>query len=367
MKKVRISPNRWQSVGLLYVIVLLAQCVAPMLLGHANAASMSTTIVRFDRLKQSTGGAGDVFTSGVVCAKSPTAATATETSVKVTFPTGFTVSTTVGNWTVDTTNTTGWPTGGTAWTGIAAPTGAGEFVISGQSVNFQSGNLASASTLYCFNWTNTSAALKTPTSTGNDLTGQVITQTTGGVASDTGKYATSIVANDQIAVTASVNASFTFSLSSNAASLSTLSTGSPTESSAINASVSTNASQGWQMWAADPSGAPGLHSTTASKTIVYSPAVNAAASALTTGVEGYNLGSRSISGTTCGTPTYGNFNSATQYAGSGLDNTLRSLVSVTGPANACALALRVNASISATTPAATDYAGTITVVAAGSF
>jgi hypothetical protein len=365
--KTRFTRTRWQSVGLLYVLILLAQVFVPLLLQQANAAAMTTTIVRFDRLKQSTGGAGDVFTSGVVCAKAPSAATATETSVKVTFPTGFTVSSTVGNWTVDTASTTGWPSGGTAWTGIAAPTGSGEFVISGQSVNFQSGNLASASTLYCFNWTNTSAALKTPTSTGNDLTGQVITQTTGGSASDTGSYATSIVGNDQIAVSATVNPSFTFSLSSNTAALSTLSSSSPTESSAISASVSTNASQGWQMWAKDPAGTPGLTSTTASKTIAYSPAVNSAASALTAGNEGYNLGSRSISGTTCGTPTYGNFNSATQYAGSGLDGTLRSLVSVTGAANACALALRVNASISVTTPAATDYAGTITVVAAGLF
>jgi hypothetical protein len=201
----------------------------------------------------------------------------------------------------------------------------------------------------------------------NPTAGQYLPVVTAGSDSTTVAVRTVSSNADQIAVSASVNPTFSFSLSSNSAALSTLTTANPTESSAINGTVSTNAAQGWQMWAADLSGTPGLRSTTASKTIAYSPSAGAAASALSSGNEGYNLGSRSISGTTCGTPTYGNFNSGTQYVGSGLDGTLRSLVSVTGAADTCALALRVNASISATTPAATDYAGTVTVVAAGKF
>lgn len=357
IRRLRFGPLR--ITGLFVVLALIAQSVAPALLPQAFASTLATTLVRFDRMKTST------FTSGMVCVKDPN--TATETSVKVTFPTGFTVSSTVGNWTVNNTSNAGWPSGASAWPSISAPTGAGEFVISGQSVNFGSGALT-AGTLYCFNWTNSTAALQTPSGTGTNLTGSVTTQTTGGAAFDTGNYATAIVANDQIAVTATVPATFSFSLSANAANLGTLGTGGPTASSAINASVSTNSQGGWQMWASDPAGTPGLTSTNASKTIAYSPSAGAAPAVLSAGNEGYNLGTGTISGTTCGTPTYGNFASGgISFKGSGLDSTLRSLVTTTGVANACALPLTVNASISATTPAATDYAGTVNVVAAGSF
>jgi hypothetical protein len=339
-----------------------------MLVSHASAVGPLTyTLVRFDRMKAST------FTSGTVCAKP--SSTATETSVKVTFPTGFVVSSTVGNWTVSTGTTTGWPpdpvndsTAATAWPGIAQPTGAGEFVISGQSVNFVSSDLTAA-TWYCFNWTNNTTALQTPSANPN-LTGSVITQTTGGTASDTGNYATAVVSNDQIAVTATVNPSFSFSLSSNSAGLGTLTTANPVSATAINASVSTNAQRGWDMWAADPGGANiGLHSTTANYTVAYTPTANGAVTTLANGVEGYNLSAGTASGTTCTTVTTdAKFASGgTAFRGGGLDGTLRTLAVSDGVANACALPLTVNASISPTTPAASDYAGTMTVVAAGRF
>jgi hypothetical protein len=359
--------TRWRLAGLLLVFILAAQALVPALLPKASAGSLTYTLVRFDRMKTST------FTSGTVCAKPST--TATETSVKVTFPTGYTVSSTVGNWTVSTATTTGWPkdpvndtTAATAWPSISAPTGSGEFVISGQSVNFGSGDLT-VSTWYCFNWTNTSAALQTKSSATNDNTGTVITQTTGGSASDTGNYATATVTNDQIAVTATVNPSFTFSLSSNFAALGALSSGGPTAATAINASVSTNAQRGWNMWAADPAGTPGLTSTTATKTLAYTPAAGSAVVTLSNGVEGYNLGAGTASGTTCTAVTTDALfaSGGTSFRGGGLDNILRMLAVSDGVANLCALPLTVNASISATTPAATDYAGTITVVAAGRF
>lgn len=355
--KTKLSGKR--LLASLLVLTLSAQFLVPSLLPVASAGAMTNTLVKFDRLKAAT------FTSGTVCAKP--SSTATETSVKVTFPTGFVVSSTVGNWTVNNTSNASWPSGATPWVSISAPTGSGEFVISGQSVNFGSGTLT-AGTLYCFNWTNNTTALQTP-SAANNLTGQVITQTTGGVAADTGNYAASIVTNDQIAVTATVNASFSFSLSSNASALGSLSTASPSAAAAINASVSTNAKSGWQMWAADPAGTPGLTSLTASKTIAYNPAAGASVATLTNGNEGYNLSGGTASGTTCTSVTTDpNFASGgTSYRGGGLDNTLRSLATSTGVANACALPLTINAAISATTPAAIDYAGTITVVAAGNF
>jgi hypothetical protein len=370
---------QWQSVGLFYFAILLAQVFVPVLLTHASAGTLDSGMVRFDRMNASQA------TTGTVCATT-NSASQTEAAVAVTFPTGYTVSTTTGNWAVSTATTTGWPTGAAAWPGITAPSSANQ--ISGQTVQFTSTNLT-ASTLYCFNWTS-SAALSIKSSATSSNTGTIITCSnatdcagtgSGGTSSgnlDTSSYATASVANtcgsgaqacDQIQVSASVNASFSFSLSATTAALSTLSTSAPSESSAINASVSTNAAHGWQMWAADLSGTPGLRSTTASKTISYNPAAGSGPATLSAGNEGYNVGAGTASGTTCTSVTTDpNFASGgTQYRGGGLDGTLRSLAASTGVANACALPLKVNASISATTPAATDYASTVTVVAAGSF
>jgi hypothetical protein len=379
MKNLVRPISKWQLVGSVYVLVLFAQVLVPLALQHASAGTLTSGMVRFDRMNASQA------TTGTVCATT-NAASQTEAAVAVTFPTGYTVSTTPGDWTVSTGTTTGWPSGAAAWPGITAPSAANQ--IATQTVQFTSSNLT-ASTLYCFNWTST-AALSIKSSATNNNTGTITTCSnatdcagtgSGGTSSgnlDTSNYATASVANtcgsgaqacDQIQVSASVNASFSFSLSATTAALSTLSTSAPTESSAINASVSTNAAHGWQMWAADLSGTPGLRSTTASKTISYNPAAGSGPATLTAGNEGYNVGAGTASGTTCTSVTTDtNFASGgTQYRGGGLDGTLRSLAASTGVANACALPLRVNASISATTPAATDYASTVTVVAAGSF
>jgi len=359
--------TRWQIVGSLFALVLLSQALVPSLLQHANAAALSGVMVRFDRMNASQA------TTGLVCAKVP-ATGPTEAGVKVTFPTGYTVSTTVGNWAVATTDI---PSGTTAWPSIGAPTGSGDFTVAGQTVGFQSGDLTSNSATYCFRWTNT-AALSIKSSASSDNTGTVTTRTSAPADIDTGSYATASLGNncgsgsqacDQIQVSASVNASFSFSLSATTAALGTLLTSSPTESSAINATVSTNASHGWQMWSADSAGTPGLTSTSASKTISYNPTAGSSPATLSAGSEGFNMGAGTASGTTCTSVTTDtNFASGgTQYRGGGLDNTLRSLAVSTGVANACSLPLRINASISATTPAANDYASTITVVAAGNF
>src|SRR5690348_11664079 len=105
------------SVVLIFLLILLTQFLVPLLMQRASAATLTNTFVRFDRMQTSTA------TTGTVCAKPVT--TATEAGVKVTFPTGYTVSTTTGNWTVSTATTTGWPSGASAWPSIGAPTGSG--------------------------------------------------------------------------------------------------------------------------------------------------------------------------------------------------------------------------------------------------
>jgi hypothetical protein len=349
----------------LSVVAILLQLCTPFFSSTALAAgAMTYTLVRTDRMTANTA------TTGTVCAKP--ASTATEASVVVTFPTGYNVSTTLSNWAVSTATTTSWPadpannsTTATAWPSIAQPTSGG---VSGQAVTFGSGDLT-VGTWYCFNWTN-SAALTTKTTAAANLTGNVTTQTSTPTAIDSGDFATATVTNDQIAVTATVSPQFNFQLSSNSAALGTLSSSSPTASSAINARVDTNAGSGWDMWADDPGTPVGLHSTTAGYTVAYSPTVGSTSSALSNGVEGYNLG-LGTSSQTSGTGTISesaNFSSGgTSYKGGGLDGTPRILGYSTGSANNAVIPLTINASISVTTPAATDYADTINVIAAGRF
>jgi hypothetical protein len=346
----------------LYVAVLLfalaGQFFLP-LVHHTQAVAMTQTLVRFDRMASSTP------TTGTVCAKP--ASTATEAGVKVTFPTGYTVSGTTGNWTVSTATTTGWPAGASAWTGIGSPTGSGDFTISGQTVGFQSGDL-NAGTLYCFNWTNT-AALTTKSSATNDNTGTVVTRTSVPADIDSGTYATATVTNDQITVTASVNPSFQMSFSGGTTdALGTLTTGSVASSSTVTMTVNTNAKNGWQAWARDSS--TGLNSTSASYTIA-STGVGSASQALVAGTEGYNLGvaySQTSGTCTAGSAVDGNFDKAGgANKGGGLDTTLRTILTCGGTSNNGIITPTNFAAINGATAAATDYTDTQTYVAAGLF
>ena len=328
-----------------FLVVLVAQ----VYVSKAQAAPLTRALVRFDRMKVSTP------TTGTVCAV-PTSV-GTEIDVQVAFPTGYTVSATVGNWTVNTTNLS-WPTGAIAWPGIATATTA-----VGQVVTFPSTDLTAA-TLYCFNWTNTAAVSVKATATANNA-GTITTRATGPVTIDNGDFTTASITDDQIVVTATVPQTFSFALSGNTDALGTLSTGSVTVSGTPRtATVNTNAKNGWLVWARDSS--TGLNSASAAATIASTtPGTN---STLVAGTEGYNTGvtQSQVGGSgvvSVATPFVG----GTVGRGGGLDTTLRTLATSTGTANTAVLTLTNNTAINAVTPAATDYTDTITVVGAGLF
>lgn len=337
---------------LIIAALLLLFVATPVWINQmADAASLSEVMVRIDRMKVNT------YTSGVVCAK-PTSA-ATEASVRVTFPTGFAVSTTTTDWAVSTATTTGWPAGAQAWIGIAQPSTS----PSGQVVTFVSGNLTE-DTLYCFNWTNNTTALRTPLAASATLTGTVTTRSGVPADIDTATFTTNAIDDDQIQVSATVPQTFTFELSDITDDLGTLDIGSVSSSpTPRTVTINTNSKTGWQIWARDANG--GLSSATATKTISSS----SRPSTLASGAEGYNLGVTMDQGTGGGTATVdaGFDTGVTQYKGGGLDTTLRTLVSSNGTAQDAVATLTNNASISALTPAAADYTDTITVVGAGLF
>lgn len=329
--------------------------VTPLLLtGRAGAATIDGALVRFDSMQAS------AATTGTVCA-TPTS-TATEASVQVTFPTGYTTSTTVGDWTVDTSNLA-WPASASAWPGIATATSAvGAF---GGTVTFPSNDLT-AGTLYCFNWTST-AALSVTATPGNSLTGTVVTRTSVPADIDTGYYATAAVSSDQITVTAEVARTFSFALSGTTDALTPSLTTAAVSSSttARTATVNTNAQNGWYVWAKDLN--TGLKSASAGNYTIASttPGTN---STLAAGTEGYNTGVTSSQTSGTGTITVAApFVGGSTGKGGGLDTTLRTLASSNGSANTAVLTLTNNAAVSSITPAATDYTDTITVVAAGLF
>lgn len=333
--------------------VLVFSIIVPVLSAHlAYAADLGQTTVRFDRMQASTA------TTGTVCAKpSVSQLSSTEADVQVTFPTGYTLGA-AGTFTVNTTNLA-WPSGGAAWPSIATATN-----VTGQTVTFPSGDLTSSSTLYCFNWTN-SAAVTVKSGATSSNTGTVTTRATGPVTIDSSGYSTASVTGDQIVVTATVPSTFSFALSANTDALGTLTTGSVTTSpTPRTATISTNAKNGWQVWAKDSN--TGLNSSTASKTIASTtPGTN---STLVAGTEGYNTGitTSQVGGT--GTITVAApFVGTAAGQGGGLDTSLRSLATSNGTADTAVLTIKNNVAINATTPGASDYTDTITVIGAGLF
>lgn len=340
------------SIGL--SLLLISLTLYPFLSPQKANAAVTESFVRFDRM-----GTGENI-SGTACLNTTTSGT--ETGVTIVFPSDWTISQTASNWTVSTTNLPTGAGGGAsnAWPGIGTASS-----VNGLSVTFPSSDLSTA-TLYCFNF---AGASSTVGAAGNDKTGQL--KTTGGSPFvDTVDWATSVVSADadQITVTASVSATMTFSLSGNSVALGTITSGSTTAGSGITQTISTNARNGWISWVKSGtdggSGIGALHSTVANADIDSPGSFNGTPETLTTS-GGYVLDVNTGSGS----PTIG-----AEYNGSGADdgghisfNQFRQTAHATAPANGNTATLVVKARSSVTTPAASDYTDTLTVVAAGSF
>ena len=151
---------------------------------QSHASAFTNAYVRFDRLKANTA------TTGLICATP--ASSGTENNLQVTFPSGFTVSPTLSNWSV---NTSDIPSGTTPWPGIGAAT-----VVASQTVTFPSDDLT-AGTQYCFNWTNSNAVTTGPI---GSTQGTLTTRTLLGGTIDSSIYYLTIKSNDQVSVTATV-------------------------------------------------------------------------------------------------------------------------------------------------------------------
>lgn len=345
----------FRYASLLNIISLVAIAALPFVFSEtAEAGNFQQIYIRLDRLATAT------TTGGLVCAKPQTALV--EADVQIVFPTvagtDFTVNGTASNWTV---TTTGLPSGATIWPGIGTATN-----VTSHTVTFPSTDLV-VGTLYCFNFA--AASTLTTGAAGNHQTGTITTRTGAAATIDSSGYALSVVSNDQIVVSATVPATFLFSLSANVDSIGTLST-TTASSSGVTTRVETNAAGGWIQWVKSANAA--LNSASTSATIATAGSLDNAPTDLAS-TTGYVLDvDITTDGGGTGTITQAS-NYGAEYAGTNttsggtLSTAFQPIAASSGTTDGDVLTLIERAKIVATQAAATDYTDTLTVVAAGRF
>ncbi len=342
-----------QKIAVANIAFLLLTVVLPLfLVEKAEAAGLTLAMVRPDRLVSSTA------TGGMICAKSTTVDV--ETQVKVTFPTGFATVDTPANWTVTTTNI---PSDATAWIGIGTATAA-----TGQDVTFPSGDMV-VGTLYCFNFVATST-LTTHATPGNNYTGTITTQKAGPTTIDTSAFALSVVSNDQVVVSATVPATFSFSLPTNTLTFLSNLTTTPVLTGTSVATITTNASSGWVAWVKSANAA--LNSASTGATIASSGSASDNTVTDVSATNGYFLDvAFTDSGTGTGTVSqaanYGQEYNGDATHGGTLSTTFQPVAASTGTTDGDTLTFTALAKISAVQAAASDYTDTLTIIAAGRF
>jgi hypothetical protein len=276
-----------------------------------------------------------------------TSASNTSSALSITFPAGYTVTT--GSLTYASTYTTAACTAITGATSILPGTPAASG--SGQVITFSGIGSIAASHSYC--------GVLTGTVVTNPAAGVYVGSITAGTDA-AAQIAWDVITSDQVAVSATVPASFTLVISSSTdpftANLLSTGVGATT---GITATMTTNGT-GWYLYGYDAN--TGLHSTDTGHTIASTTPGTTAT--LTAGTEGYVT---AINSTSTVTAAYANSGFATTGKGSGLNTTAVQLVTGAGPTAAATAVFREYAAISGVTPAASDYTDTITLLGAGTF
>lgn len=351
------------------IAAILAEAVVPVFMAPvAEAAPQFTQMyVRLDRHAEL------VATGGTVCATPTAASTPTpagdEAQVLVTFPTqtvgtDFVVNSTAANWTVTTSNL---PAGATAWPGIGTATN-----VTGKTVTFPSNNLAAA-TFYCFNFSGTNTLTNGSAGASSGIVNATMrTQTSGNADINQTNWATGLITNDQITVTAVVPPNFTIALDGNSDTFpANLDPAVISVTGGRTVTITTNAKSGWIAWVKDSD--QGLYSATANYKINTSGTVDGAPSTLVANNEGYALDvditTDAAGGCTVAVDAEYDGSGATQ--GGTLSGNFQPIAACTGTPPAASdgdvLTLKELATIRGSTVAGSDYTDILTVVGAGNF
>ena len=315
-----------------------------------NAAALTTTYVRLDRMK-----AGQTTSFRLVFKTAGAGATTVAVNFNGADTTTWTGSTGAVNGTQTTATTNcATETGFTALPGTLSASG------TGSTVNITGVTALSATTTYCVDLTSASAVT-------NPTAGEYHPTVT--VGSDSTTVGLRVITDDQVVVSAVVSPSFNFVLDSNLTSFTAnLDSGAIRSTTGRTVTITTNATTGWITWVKDSN--QGLTSSVASKTIATSGTVNGSPTTLSTGVEGYvldvDLTSDAAGGGTVSLA--GEYNGGAN-AGGTLSSTFQPVASSTGTAGAAGDVLTFvgKAAIAGDTPPAADYTDTWTIIGAGSF
>lgn len=185
----------------------------------------------------------------------------------------------------------------------------------------------------------------------------------GGTFGDTGSLALAIITEDQIPVTASIDPTFTFTVSTSTLALGVLTSGSVATAGPNTITIASNSSRGYTVTIRDvgDTSLPGLYNAVSAKRI---PSATAAVSA---GTENYG-GTCDVSGSPVGTCSYPTNASNTVNAfGVATPTTFASLAPGSKPASGGdSYSLRVRAAVATTTDAGT-YNDTLTVIGTMNF
>jgi hypothetical protein len=224
---------------------------------------------------------------------------------------------------------------------------------SGTTISISSITALSATTEYCTILTSTSAI------TNPGSAGVYSALVTVGSDSQTAGFDVLSAGANAYSITGTVGQTFTMSLSGTTDSFgSNLSASAPVASTGITATVSTNAASGWSLYAKDSNA--GLNSSSAGHLI---PSVSAGSNADMTALAGSEKYALGVSANNTANYAY----TSSTHGGALSSSAYNQVATSSSSGTNVTQVLHELADISATTPPATDYTDTITVIGTGSF
>lgn len=341
-----------------FASLILAFALLFVSMPHAQAAALSSLSDTMTRIKTSTA------SNHTITFTTPTGVAAGQTII-ITFPdgtsSGFVGASGIDYTDVDVTDdssdlTLGATASGTTWGAAFSGT-----YLNTLTITSGTGTIAASSVIVIEIGTNATSGVTGDKQITNPNSSGSKTIAITGTFTDTGSIAVPIATDDQVVVSATVDPSITFQLSSNSASLGTMTTGAVASTSAITLTMGTNAGGGYTVTIQDQGSgaAAGLYKSSAPTKLISSSTAT-----LVAGTEGY--GAQGTTGT--GSPTISSpYNTSGNGVGA-LQRTAQSFVtyaSPTGVTNQTAT-VTFKAAISASTPAG-SYADTITLLMTGNF
>ncbi len=344
-----IQKLKTRTKYLLGASLLLGSTLLGLMASTAQAATLTSTYIRLDRMKaaQATSVRLVFRTVG-----------AGATSVVINFNGADATNWTGSSGVVNATQTVASAACATD-TGFTALPGSITAAGSGSSVTISSVTALSATTTYCVDLTSSSAVT-------NASAGEYHPTITAG--SDSTTVALRTISDDQVVVSATVPPSFNFVLDANTTSFtSNLDSGFVRSTTGRTVTINTNATNGWITWVKDTNA--GLSSSIAAKTINAAGTIDGTPSTLSAGTEGYVLDvDLTTNGAGGGTPTIAaEYNGGANQGGTLSASNYQVAASSGGTAVGDVITFVGKAAIAADTPAAPDYTDTWTIIGAGTF